>query len=91
MRMALGASYRDIIRLVLGSAGRLAAVGVVVGLALAFALTRLMAGLLYGIRATDPLTFVIVTIVLSFVAVAAGYIPARRAARVDPMVALRYE
>jgi predicted permease len=91
VRMAVGAEGSDILRLILKGAGKLAAVGVVAGLAMAFAVTRLMSGLLYGVRATDPLTFVAVTALLSLVALAAGYIPARRASKVDPMVALRSE
>ena len=91
VRMALGAERGDILRLILESAGRIAFIGVATGLAMAFAVTRLMSGLLYGIAATDLLTFTSVTALLGAVAVAAGYIPARRAASVDPMVALRYE
>ena len=91
MRMALGAQKRDILRLILSHSGRIALVGITIGLAGAFAATRLMSSLLYGISASDPLTFAAVAILLASVTLAASYIPARRAMKVDPMVALRYE
>ena len=89
--MGLGARPGDVLRLFLGEGARLAITGVAVGVAASLAITRLMSSLLFGISATDPLTFVGVAALLSAVALLASYIPARRAMRVDPMVALRYE
>jgi len=91
IRMSLGAERSDVLRLVLAEGGRLALMGLVIGTGLSLAITRLMSSLLFGISATDPLTFVVVAALLAVVALLASYIPARRAMRVDPMVALRYE
>jgi putative ABC transport system permease protein len=91
IRMALGAAPRDVLKLVLGEGMKMALVGTAIGITGALALTRLMQGLLFQVSPTDPVTFIGVTALLTIVALAASWIPARRAARVDPMIALRYE
>ncbi len=91
LRMALGANSRDVLRLVLGHGLLLAAIGLAIGLAGAVAATRLLTSLLFEVKPTDPITYAAVAVVLGVVALAACYIPARRAAKVDPLVALRQE
>jgi ABC-type lipoprotein release transport system permease subunit len=89
VRMAMGASPQSVVRLVLGEGAKLIVIGLGTGLALGAAFTRALGGLLYGVTSTDPLTFVAVAVLLAVVAGVSSYIPARRAMRVDPIVALR--
>ena len=91
VRMALGARHLDVLKLVVRQGMTLVVIGVVVGLAGAIALTRVMSSLLFGVTAKDPLTFVFVAVMIGVVAFLACYLPARRATRVDPLIALRYE
>ena len=91
IRMALGAQKRDVLKLAVGQGLRLVVIGVGIGLIGAFALTRVMSSLLFGVSATDPATLVTISLVLVLVALLASYIPAHRAAKVDPLIALRYE
>jgi putative ABC transport system permease protein len=91
IRMALGAQIRDVLKLILGQGMMLVIVGILLGLIGAFLLTRVLSSLLLGVGTTDPITFFAVAILLSGVALVACWLPARRATRVDPLVALRYE
>lgn len=91
IRIALGAQEKDVMKLVLGEGARLTFMGVILGLAAALGLTQLMRSLLFGVDAMDPATFVSVAVVLALVAIAASYIPARRAMGTDPSITLRYE
>ena len=91
IRMALGAQRGDVLRMVIGQAIVLATIGVVLGLSASYALTSLMTTLLFGVKPTDPATFVVTAAILSITALIAAYLPARRATKVDPLVALRCE
>ncbi|MGH7838936.1 MAG: FtsX-like permease family protein, partial [Candidatus Binataceae bacterium] len=91
IRIALGAQPRDVMRMILRQGTTLTGIGLVIGIVVSFVVTRLMSSLLYGVSASDPLAFLAGAIVLLLVALLACYIPARRATRVDPLVALRYE
>ncbi|HKG21968.1 MAG TPA: FtsX-like permease family protein, partial [Blastocatellia bacterium] len=91
IRMALGAPRAQVLRMMLSNGARLTLIGIAIGLGVALALTRVMANLLYGVSTTDPLTFAAISVLLIAVALPASYIPARRAARVDPLEALRYD
>jgi putative ABC transport system permease protein len=91
VRVALGAQRRDVFEMVLGQGARLAAIGIALGLLAALAATRMMVSFLYGVQPIDPLTFVTLSFLLLSIALLACYVPARRAMRVDPMVALRHE
>jgi putative ABC transport system permease protein len=91
VRVAVGAQRRDVLGLVVAEGGRLAFVGILVGIAFALALTRLMSSLLFEVSPTDPATFATVALLLASVGLLACYLPARRATRVEPIVALRYE
>ena len=91
VRMALGAGRADVLRLMFGQGMKLAAAGVALGLALAFALTRVLSSLLFGVKAVDPLTFAAVALVLLLIALTATWVPARRAAAIEPVEALRYQ
>jgi putative ABC transport system permease protein len=87
----LGAQRGDILKLVAGGGAKLAALGITVGVTLALAMTRLMSSLLFGVGVTDPWTFVLIALLFAAVALLASYLPARRAARTDPLTALRYD
>ena len=91
IRLALGAQLGDVLRLILKQGLTMIVVGLVIGLAAAFALTRFLKALVFDVSTTDPLTFVVITLTLALVGLAACYVPARRATMVDPLVALRYE
>jgi len=91
VRVAMGAGRGEVLRLVVGEGARLVAIGVVIGMVAAVAVTRVLSSLLFGVTPTDPVTFLVVPLVLVLVALGAAVVPARRATRVDPMVALRYE
>ena len=89
--MALGAEYRDVLRLIVGKGLLLTSAGISIGIAAALALTRLLTGLLFGVTPNDPYTLMGVVVLLAVVSLAASLVPARRAARIAPIVALRYE
>ena len=91
IRIALGAARRDVLRMILSEGGKLAVAGVVLGLIVSYAMTQSLRALLYGVTPTDPLTFALVALLLLATALIACWIPARRASRVDPMIALRAE
>jgi putative ABC transport system permease protein len=91
IRMAMGAQRGDVLKLVVGQGMALAGIGVAIGLGASFALIRLIAGLLFGVSATDLVTFTVISLILGSVSLLACYIPACRATKVDPMIALRYE